>query len=257
MSQTNSQAHIVGQSIEGSPSQSRAINPFQKTSVGPLVLDIVGLKKIFRHGEIEIPALRGVDLQVHRGEFVSIMGPSGSGKSCLLHLAGGLDIPDDGHVFLEGVDIATLDDHQRSVLRRRRVGFVFQAFNLIPTLSALENVMLPLNLDGVSVSEARLRARDMLNLVRLSHREHHYPAQMSGGEHQRVAIARALVIRPALILADEPTGNLDSEMGNHVITLVKELVDKEKETVVLVTHDADVASRADRIVRLRDGLIVT
>jgi putative ABC transport system ATP-binding protein len=222
-----------------------------------IVLEVRDLQKVFRRGEIEIPALRKVDLIVQKGEFVAIMGPSGSGKSSLLHLAGGLDVPDGGQVLLEGTDLATLDDFERTVLRRRRVGFVFQAFNLIPTLSALENVMLPLSLDGVSDSEARKRAQHTLDLVRLSSRENHYPSQLSGGEHQRVAIARALVIGPALILADEPTGNLDSEMGHHVISLLRGLVDDDRETVVLVTHDPEVASRADRIVRFRDGSVVS
>lgn len=257
MIQKNLEAGPTIRPIANGPTGQSGQVPCVADGARAIVLEIRELKKVFHRGEIEIPALRKVDLTVEAGEFVAIMGPSGSGKSCLLHLAGGLDVPDGGHVLLEGVDLATLDDFQRTVLRRRRVGFVFQAFNLIPTLSALENVMLPLTLDGVPVSEARRRSRHTLDLVRLSQRESHYPSQMSGGEHQRVAIARALVIRPALILADEPTGNLDSEMGHHVITLLRGLVDKEKETVVLVTHDAEVASRADRIVRFRDGLVVS
>jgi putative ABC transport system ATP-binding protein len=183
------------------------------------------------------------------------MGPSGSGKSTLLALLGAVDKPSGGQVILEGQDLATLNDDQRTLIRRRRLGFIFQAFNLLPTLTAAENVALPLELDGVSTSEARRRAMEALGLVELSHRHDHLPGQMSGGEQQRVAVARALVIEPALVLADEPTGNLDSVNSKRVTALLRKLVNGQGQTVVMVTHDLNVAAAADRIIRVRDGQI--
>ncbi len=219
------------------------------------VLEAKGLKKVYGEAEARVEALRGVDLQVMAGEMVVIMGPSGSGKSTLLALLGGVDVPTEGSVWLEGVDLATLSDDQRTLLRRRRIGFVFQSFNLLPILTAVENVALPLELDGLNSAEARRRATEMLKLVGLEDRHHHVPSHLSGGEQQRVAVARALVIQPALLLADEPTGNLDSQSGQKLTALLRRLVDEHHQTIVLVTHDPEVASHADRIIHIRDGRI--
>ena len=221
------------------------------------VIETHNLKKSYGGGgeEVCVHALQGVDLQVRKGEFLAIMGPSGSGKSTLLHILGGVEVPTSGHVLLEGVDLAKLDDDRRTILRRERMGFIFQSFNLLPAFTAEENVSLPLDLSGLSPTESARRARAMLDLVSMSPRRSHIPSQLSGGEQQRVAIARALVMEPALLLADEPTGNLDSANGQQVTTLLRRLVDEQEQTIVMVTHDPEVAAQADRIVRLRDGLI--
>jgi putative ABC transport system ATP-binding protein len=222
------------------------------------VLETRGLRKDYgAEGEVCVHALRGVDLQVRKGELLAIMGPSGSGKSTLLHILGGVETPSTGQVLLEGVDLATLGDDQRTVIRRQRMGFIFQSFNLLPAFTAEENVALPLELGGTSAAEARRRAADTLKLVGMSHRRGHLPSTMSGGEQQRTAIARALVMRPALLLADEPTGNLDSANGRQVTALLRRLATQEEQTIVMVTHDANVAAQADRLVRLRDGLVET
>jgi len=192
---------------------------------------------------------------VEEGELLAIMGPSGSGKSTLLHILGGVELPTDGEVLLEGVDLASLSDDQRTILRRERMGFIFQSFNLLPAFTAEENVSLPLELSGIPCGEARRRAMDMLKIVGMTHRRQHIPSTLSGGEQQRVAIARALVMEPALLLADEPTGNLDSVNGQQVTALLRELASKHNQTIVMVTHDSEVAGHADRLVRLRDGLI--
>ena len=221
------------------------------------VLEAVNVTKTFMDGEVRVAALRGVNLTVEHGEMLAIVGRSGSGKSTLLSLLGAVETPTTGQILLEGKDLAKADDDQRTLLRRRRIGFVFQAFNLIPTLTALENVALPLELDGVSESVAQERAAAMLKLVELSARHSHFPSMMSGGEQQRVAVARSLVIEPALVLADEPTGNLDSIGSQQVVRLLRDLVDRQGQTVVLVTHDMQVADVADRIVRMADGRIVS
>jgi len=221
------------------------------------VIEAAGLKKTYHDGELDVEVLRGVDLTVQRGEFVAIMGPSGSGKSTLLHLLGGLDVPTEGRVLLEGIDLASLTDDRRTLIRRRKLGFIFQTFNLLPTLTAEENVALPMELDGVSSVDARRRAEAVLNMVGMSHRRRHVPSALSGGEQQRVAIARALVIEPIMLLADEPTGNLDSTNGRQVTALLRKLVDDSQQTIVMVTHDESVAASADRIVRLRDGVVIS
>jgi putative ABC transport system ATP-binding protein len=219
------------------------------------VLETRCVKKSYgAEGEVRVHALRGVDLQVRKGELLAIMGPSGSGKSTMLNILGGIETPTSGQVFLEGVDLATLSDDQRTIMRRERMGFIFQSFNLLPAFTAEENVALPLELGGMKSSEARRRAAESLQLVGMSHRKNHIPSTMSGGEQQRVAIARALVIRPALLLADEPTGNLDSANGRQVTALLRRLATQDDQTIVMVTHDASVAAQADRLVRLRDGL---
>jgi putative ABC transport system ATP-binding protein len=221
------------------------------------VIEAIGLKKTYHNGELDVEVLRGVDLTVERGEFVAIMGPSGSGKSTLLHLLGGIDVPSEGRVLLEGTDLASLTDDRRTLIRRRRLGFIFQTFNLLPTLTAEENVALPMELDGVSAADARRRAEAVLNLVGMSHRRGHVPSALSGGEQQRVAVARSLVIEPIMLLADEPTGNLDSTNGRQVTALLRKLVDESQQTIAMVTHDESVAAHADRIIRLRDGLVVS
>jgi len=211
-------------------------------SENQIVLETRHVHKSFGDGEARVEALRGVDLQVRRGEMVAIMGRSGSGKSTLLTLLGGIDVPTSGQVLLEGSDLATLSDTQRTLIRRQRIGFVFQQFNLLPILTAEENVALPLELDGTPPGDARARARQKLILVGMDNRRNHIPGKLSGGEQQRVAVARALAIEPAILLADEPTGNLDSVNGQRVTALLRGLVDEHEQTIVLVTHDAAVAA---------------
>jgi putative ABC transport system ATP-binding protein len=219
------------------------------------VIQTIDVTKTFDSGGASVNAVRGIDLRVEKGELLAIVGPSGSGKSTLLSLIGGIDTPTTGQMLLEGVDLASLSDDDRTILRRRRIGFIFQAFNLLPTLSAVENVALALELDGVREAEARPRAVAAIESVGLAARGDHLPSMLSGGEQQRVAVARALVINPALVLADEPTGNLDSASSRQVVQLLRDLVDKQGQTVVIVTHDLQLAEIADRTVRVRDGLI--
>jgi putative ABC transport system ATP-binding protein len=219
------------------------------------VLETRELRKSFGEGEAAVEALRGVNIGVQAGEMLAIMGRSGSGKSTLLTLLGGVDVPSSGQVLLEGTDLATLGDDDRTLIRRRRIGFVFQAFNLLPILTAEENVALPLELDGIPSKLAHERARKMLELVGLAGRRTHLPGKMSGGEQQRVAIARALVIEPAILLADEPTGNLDSANSKRITEVLRELVDQHGQTIVLVTHDPVVAEHADRVIHLLDGRV--
>ncbi len=219
------------------------------------VIEAIQVTKTFEQTAVRVEAVRGIDLSIERGEMIAIVGPSGSGKSTLLSLIGAIDAPSSGQILLDGNDLAKLDDTDRTLLRRYRIGIVFQTQNLIPTLTAIENIGLPLELDGVSTSEASRRANEALAMVGLSHRGGHLPGMMSGGEQQRVAVSRALVIQPALLLADEPTGNLDSASSRQIVDLQRDLVDRHGQTVVIVTHDPEVARRADRIVRLHDGKI--
>lgn len=219
------------------------------------VIEVESLSKQFGEGEALVNVLRGIDLKIGSGELVAIMGPSGSGKSTLLSMLGGIDVPTTGRVLVEGVDLESLTDDQRTLMRRKRIGFVFQAFNLLPTLTALENVSLPLELDGVPTAEAVLRAERALEEVEMLKRSDHIPGKLSGGEQQRVAIARALAIQPVLLLADEPTGNLDSRQTEIVSNLLLRLVESHGHTIVMVTHDANVAKIAHRIVYLRDGRV--
>jgi putative ABC transport system ATP-binding protein len=221
------------------------------------MLELRGVTKVHRRGDREVHSLRGVDLRVEAGEFVSIMGPSGSGKSTLLHLLGGLDTPTSGQVVFRGLDLRTLPDRARSVLRRESIGFVFQFFNLLPTLTALENVAVPLLLAGQGRRQAGAAARAALDRLGLSGRAGHFPDALSGGEMQRVAIARALVTEPALVLCDEPTGSLDSDAGRQILDILRTLPAPGRRAVVMVTHDLQAAHHADRLVLIRDGRIAS
>ncbi len=209
--------------------------------------------KVYRMGSVEVEALRGVSLKIERGEFVAIMGPSGSGKSTLMNIMGLLDTPTRGRVYLMGRDVSRLGEDELAEIRGKTVGFVFQRFNLLPYLTALENVLLPTLFLGEKRED---RARELLEAVGLGHRMHHLPSQLSGGEQQRVAIARALINEPEIILADEPTGNLDSKTGKQIMEIFAELHKKSK-TLILVTHDEEVAGYAERVVRIRDGRILS
>lgn len=218
------------------------------------IIEIRDLRKIYDLGAVKVEALAGVNVNILENDYVAIMGPSGSGKSTLMNLIGCLDTATSGEYFLAGERVAGLSDKQLAEIRNRRIGFVFQTFNLLPRASALQNVELPLVYAGESPSERRRRAREALEAVGLGDRMKHKPNEMSGGQRQRVAIARALVTNPSIILADEPTGNLDSKTGNEIMLLLETIYEKGN-TIILVTHEEDIARHAHRIVRLRDGLI--
>ncbi|HTY12833.1 MAG TPA: ABC transporter ATP-binding protein [Candidatus Omnitrophota bacterium] len=220
------------------------------------VVRIADVKRVYHLGKVEVNALQGVNLIVEKGEFVSIMGPSGCGKSTLMHLIGCLDRPSSGHISIDEVDIDELDDNQLAGIRNRKVGFVFQTFNLLPKLNAIENVELPLIYAGIDFDRRRAKATELLKVVGLEDRMFHKPSELSGGQSQRVAIARALVNDPSLVLADEPTGNLDSKSGEEIIHLFEEL-NARGITLIMVTHDKDIAGHSKRIVKLKDGLVVS
>ncbi len=215
-----------------------------------------GLKKVYKLGKTEVHALRGVDLKASPGEFVAVMGVSGSGKSTLLHLLGALDRPTEGSIKIDGVDLSTLKDSQLADIRSKKIGFVFQFFNLLTRLTALRNVQLPLEIAGASAKEAQKRALEMLKLVGLEDRASHRPTELSGGEQQRVAVARALINNPKILLADEPTGNLDTKTGLEILQLLKQINKEKSKTLIIVSHDLRVAELADRTVNLRDGVVV-
>ncbi len=219
------------------------------------IVETENLTRIYGSGEAEVRALDGVSLHVDTGEFVAVMGPSGCGKSTLLHLIGGLDRPTRGVVRIEGQDLSTLDDDALTDLRREHIGFIFQFFNLIPTLSALDNTALPLVLGGTKPAQAQEKAAEWLGKLEVADRSTHRPEELSGGQRQRVAIARSLVTEPTLILADEPTGNLDSKAAHEFATLLREIVDRWERSILLVTHDPRISSFADRIIHLKDGRI--
>jgi putative ABC transport system ATP-binding protein len=215
----------------------------------------IDVRKVYRHGENEITALAGVSLDIAKGEFAVVMGPSGSGKSTLLHLIGGLDRPSGGELLVDQRLLGQMDDDQVTLFRRTKVGFVFQFFNLLPTLTALENVALPLVLDGRSKQEADERAKALLHEVALEERKNHLPEEMSGGEIQRIAIARALAFNPPLLLADEPTGNLDSKTGESILSLLGRINREHGSTIVMVTHSEQAACYGNRTIFLRDGRV--
>ena len=219
------------------------------------ILEVREVKKSYRMGKVLVPALRGVSFNAEEGEFLTIFGPSGSGKSTLLHLMGGLDRPDEGEIVIDGSNILRLDDEKLAELRLTKIGFVFQFFNLLPRLTSLRNVELPLTIAGVPEKEALDKAKETLKLVGLEARVNHRPSELSGGEQQRVAMARALINEPKIVLADEPTGNLDTKTGWEIVQLMKELNEKKGQTFVVVTHDPHIAETADRIVHIKDGLI--
>jgi putative ABC transport system ATP-binding protein len=219
------------------------------------LISATNLTKTYGSGETAVTALSNVSLQVRQGEFVAVMGPSGCGKSTLLHLLGGLDRPTSGFVTIDGSNLSELSDAKLTILRRRKVGFIFQFFNLIPVLNAVENAALPVTLDGVKPVEARSRATEWLKRVGLGDRLNHRPDQLSGGQQQRVAIARALVSNPSLVLADEPTGNLDTRASDETAALLRQVANEWDRAVVIVTHDPLIAASADRIIFLKDGKI--
>jgi putative ABC transport system ATP-binding protein len=227
----------------------------QQESTSPPMIQVVGLTKTIATPTHRVDILKGIDLEIPRGQFAAIMGPSGSGKSTLLGLLAGLDSPTSGRIVLDGEDITGLEEDELALLRGRKIGFVFQSYHLIPTLTAEENVLLPLELSGHS-ADGTGRARELLESVGLLDRSDHYPVQLSGGEQQRVALARAFVVRPPILLADEPTGNLDTTNGRIVLDLLIALNRREGTTLVLVTHDQQVSEQADRRITLRDGRVV-
>ena len=217
------------------------------------ILKACGLRKIYGSGETAVHALDGVDLMVEKGEFVAIVGTSGSGKSTLLHMLGGLDRPTEGKVFVDGKDIFALKDEELTIFRRRKIGFVFQAYNLVPVLNVYENIVLPIELDGGRIDTAHVDR--IIETLGLSEKIHNLPGQLSGGQQQRVAIARALATKPAILLADEPTGNLDSKTSLDVLGLLKVSGQKFSQTIVMITHNEEIAQMADRIIRIEDGRI--
>jgi putative ABC transport system ATP-binding protein len=219
------------------------------------IIELKDVWKIYQMGQIEVPALQGIDLKINRGEFVAIVGPSGSGKSTMMNLVGCLDLPTKGGIYLDGQNIGHLNESKLAQIRGRKIGFVFQQFNLIPTLTALENVMLPLAFQGVDDSKARKKALKLLELVGLGDRMSHLPTQLSGGQMQRVSIARALANDPEVILADEPTGNLDSTTGRFIMDFLGRIHQGDSKTVVMVTHDLNLSKAAEKVVHIKDGKV--
>ncbi|MCR4933674.1 MAG: ABC transporter ATP-binding protein [Lachnospiraceae bacterium] len=219
------------------------------------ILEAKDLKKFYGEGENQVKALNGVNVTVKKGEFAAIVGTSGSGKSTLLHMLGGLDRPTSGEVIVDGKNIFSLKDDELTIFRRRKIGFVFQAYNLVPVLNVYENIVLPMELDGEKIDKEYVD--EIIDTLMLTSKKESLPNQLSGGQQQRVAIARALAFRPAIILADEPTGNLDSKTGQDVLSLLKVSAEKFSQTIVMITHNDEIAQLADRIIRIEDGKIVS
>lgn len=220
-----------------------------------IILKAENLEKTYRVGKVDVPALRGIDLTVQEGEFLAVMGPSGCGKSTMLHLMGGLLTPTKGRIIIDGEDLTAASDSRRTDIRRRKIGFVFQRFNLFPTLTAEGNLRLAERIHG-NGSEDSDRRREILRMLRLEDKMHHKPLELSGGEQQRVALARAVVNRPAIVLADEPTGNLDTENSALVLKMFRELNDRFNQTIIMITHNPEAAAACQRIIQMRDGHIV-
>lgn len=218
------------------------------------VLKVVDLCKSYGTGNIKVEALKNVNLTINQGEFVAVVGASGSGKSTLLHLLGGVDKPTSGKVYIDGVDIYNLSEKELAIFRRRKVGFIFQFYNLVPVLTAEENMLLPLLLDSKKVDKNHFE--ELINILGLDDRRHHLPNELSGGQQQRVSIGRALAYNPSIVLADEPTGNLDSKTSKEIVDLLRISVKKYNQTLILITHDLNIASQADRIITIEDGSIV-
>ena len=219
------------------------------------IVRVIGVKKTFTMGKQELQALKGVDLEIYSGEYVSIMGPSGSGKSTLFNMIGGLDKPSDGKVFIDEVDISQLDAYELAWLRNRKIGYIFQTFNLIPVMTALENVTLPMTFAGMNADDAQEKGIELLKLVGLGERFQHKPLELSGGQQQRVAVARSLANDPSIILADEPTGNLDLSTGEEIIDLLQMLSSERGVTIISATHDYKMLNVSDRVVWVRDGMV--
>ncbi|MFH1722143.1 MAG: ABC transporter ATP-binding protein [Candidatus Altiarchaeota archaeon] len=226
-------------------------------SAGQPIIDLQDVWKIYQMGEVEVPALRGLTLSIYPQEFLAVMGPSGSGKSTALNMIGCLDVPTRGDILLSGQNIAHLSESDLAQIRGKKIGFIFQQFNLMPSLTAQENVALPMIFQGYSAIEREDRSKHLLEIVGLGDRMHHRPAELSGGQQQRVAIARSLSNDPEVILADEPTGNLDSKSSSEIMDMLQELHEKEDKTIIMVTHDPEVGKRAKRLVQLRDGTCTT
>lgn len=220
-----------------------------------VIVRTIDLKKTYMLGKIPLPVLKGIDLEILKGEYISIMGPSGSGKTTLFNMIGGLDKPTEGKVYIDEVDIAQLDAYELAWLRCRKIGYIFQTFNLIPVMSALENVMLPMIFAGMTTDDAREKAKLLLETVGLGDRLHHKPFELSGGQQQRVAIARALANDPAIILADEPTGNLDLKTGKEIINLLRQMNKEKQVSIITATHDLKMLDVSDRVIWIRDGMI--
>lgn len=227
----------------------------KKGAMKDTIIRLENVSKIYQMGDVEVPALKEVNLEVKRGEFLAISGPSGSGKSTMMNLVGCLDLPTEGTIFLDGDNIAELRESSLSQIRGKKIGFIFQQFNLLPTLTALENVMLPLELQDVDSKTAKEKALAVLKMVGLGDRVEHLPTQLSGGQQQRVAISRALAIDPEIILADEPTGNLDSKTGEFIMEFLSKIHKEKKKTIIMITHDLHLVKRAERVVYLKDGKI--
>jgi len=219
------------------------------------IIKLENVSKIYQMGDVQVPALRNINLEVQKGEFLAITGASGSGKSTIMNLVGCLDLPSKGNIFLDGSDIAKFRESRLAQTRGKKIGFVFQQFNLIPTLTALENVMLPLEFQDVDSFTAKKKAFDLLKLVGLEDRVNHLPSQLSGGQQQRVAISRALSVDPEIILADEPTGNLDSKTGAFIMNFLAKIHGSDSKTIIIVTHDLHLVKHAERVVHLKDGEI--
>jgi putative ABC transport system ATP-binding protein len=219
------------------------------------ILRAENLEKVYRVGKVDVPALRGIDLSVQEGEFLAVMGPSGCGKSTMLHLMGGLLTPTKGRIVIDGEDLTAASDSKRTDIRRRKIGFVFQRFNLFPTLTAEGNLRLAERIHGNGTDDPD-RRREILRMLKLEDKMHHKPLELSGGEQQRVALARAVVNRPAIVLADEPTGNLDTENSALVLKMFKELNDRFNQTIIMITHNPEAAAACQRIIQMRDGHIV-